>query len=483
MKPHQANVEAARAALGLSGATPARAGSFFNGTTPAPAPAGLFSATPAFGAKPAIGAAPAPVLFDQQPRQPAPIFPAGPPACTTLSTGWLGDFSRFLKWEQVGSTRSVDAKLWVRGSNSFAAAADRCFLSDGVTEMEFDITSLGPLERANLAPGNVVCVKSVKIRSATETPQMAIERTELVQGQPRRPDANAKADATPAAGSVHLLTGASSAGTVVVVRVAEVLREPNTVDRWRVEIDDGDATLSCLLAAGVHANVTPRSLVSVKSAGRADLDGASTVVLQSITVVAPPPPQDKAAPVTTPTKKKPLDEVSTSVTPEKAIVQANLLSPDHGRQTFFVSPTGVENFPPFAVEPRGGRDWRSRWRDEIDGDAIVFAGARAVAGDAFEKRARLLREACEPASKLVSGGNDWRAHNGRRRMRARRRALRQSPVAPREASGREGRAGAAVDRGRSGKIVFYGVAAALPADARPGAEHVRQAHGECLPLD
>ena len=137
-KPHQANVEAARAALGLS-ATPARAGSFFNGTTPAPAPAGLFSATPAFGAKPAIGTAPAPILFGQQPRQPAPIFPAGPPACATLSTGFLEDFSRFLKWEQVGSTRSVDAKLWVRGSNSFAAAADRCFLSDGVTEMEFDL--------------------------------------------------------------------------------------------------------------------------------------------------------------------------------------------------------------------------------------------------------------------------------------------------------------------------------------------------------
>jgi len=376
--------------LGLSGAPPA--------------PAGLFSATPAFGAKPAIGAAAAPVLFGQQPQQ--PIFPAGPPACTTLSTGWLGDFSRFLKWEAVDSTRAVDAKLWVRGSNSFAA--DRCCLSDGLTEMEFDISSLGPLERANLAPGNVVCVKRVKIKSATETPRMAIERTELVQGQPRRPDANAKADATPAAGSVHLLTGASSAGTVVVVRVAEVLREPNTVDRWRVEIDDGDATLSCLLAAGVHANVAPRSLVSVKSAGRADFDGASTVVLQSITVVAPPPPQDKAAPVTTPTKKKPLDEVSTNVTPEKAIVQANLLSPDHGRQTFFVSPTGVENFPSFAVEPRGGRDWRSRWRDEIDGDAIVFAGARAVAGDAFEKRARLLREACSRQQIIVSGG-DWRA--------------------------------------------------------------------------
>ena len=184
MKPHQANVEAAKAALGLSGATPAPAGSFFNGTTPAPAP----------------------VLFGQQPRQPAPIFPTGPPACTTLSTGWLEDFSRILKWEEVGSTRSVDAKLWVRGSNSFAAGADRCFLSDGVTESEFDIASLGPLERANLAPGNVICVKRVKIRSATETPHMAIERTELVQGQPRRPDANAKADATPAAGSVHLLT-------------------------------------------------------------------------------------------------------------------------------------------------------------------------------------------------------------------------------------------------------------------------------------
>jgi hypothetical protein len=170
MKPHQANVEAARAALGL-------------GATPAPAPAGLFSATPAFGAKPAIGAAPAPVLFGQQPRQPAPIFPAGPPACTTLSTGFLEDFSRFLKWEEVGSTRSVNAKLWVRGSNSFAAGADRCFLSDGVTETEFDIAALGPLERANLAPGNVVCVKKVKIRSATETPRMAIERTELVHGR------------------------------------------------------------------------------------------------------------------------------------------------------------------------------------------------------------------------------------------------------------------------------------------------------------
>ena len=149
-------------------------GHSFNGPTPTPAPAGLFSATPAFGAKPAIGAAPAPVLFGQQPRQPAPIFPAGPPACTTLSTGWLGDFSRFLKWEQVGSTRSVDAKLWVRGSNSFAAAADRCFLSDGVTETEFDISSLGPLERANLAPGNVVCVKSVKI-------------TTRLTGQPHQP--------------------------------------------------------------------------------------------------------------------------------------------------------------------------------------------------------------------------------------------------------------------------------------------------------
>jgi hypothetical protein len=224
MKPHQANVEAARAALGLSGATPARAGSFFNGTTPAPAPAGLFSATPAFGAKPAIGAAPAPVLFGQQPRQPAPIFPTGPPACTTLSTGWLEDFSRILKWEEVGSTRSVDAKLWVRGSNSFAAGADRCFLSDGVTEQEFDIAALGPLERANLAPGNVVCVKSVKIRSATETPRMAIERTELVQGQPRIRHRRDSSLITSHRRATTCGAGAERSSVTIAARAATVVR-------------------------------------------------------------------------------------------------------------------------------------------------------------------------------------------------------------------------------------------------------------------
>ena len=72
--------------------------------------------------------------------------------------------------------------------------------------------------------------------------------------------------------------------------------------------------------------------------------------------------------------------------------QANLLSPDHGKRTFFVSesPTGVEDFPKVSL--------RRREQDrlaELAEDAAAFAGApTAAAARAFTRRASLLREVC-----------------------------------------------------------------------------------------
>ena len=86
---------------------------------------------------------------------------------------------------------------------------------------------------------------------------------------------------------------------------------------------------------------------------------------------------DDGAPAATPVKRRP------------TMVQSNLLSPDHGKPTFFVSPTGVENFPITALR-REGRDWRA----EVAEDAGVFAGdpeSAAVRDAAFTKRAELLR--------------------------------------------------------------------------------------------
>ena len=76
------------------------------------------------------------------------------------------------------------------------------------------------------------------------------------------------------------------------------------------------------------------------------------------------------------------------------MVQANLLSPDHGKPSFFVSPTGVEDFPITALRRENqGRDWRA----EVAEDAGVFAGdpeSAAVRDAAFTKRAELLRSLC-----------------------------------------------------------------------------------------
>ena len=89
---------------------------------------------------------------------------------------------------------------------------------------------------------------------------------------------------------------------------------------------------------------------------------------------------DDGTPAATPAKRRP------------TMVQSNLLSPDHGKPTFFVSPTGVEDFPPTTALRREnqGRDWRA----EVAEDAGVFAGdpeSAAVRDAAFTKRAELLR--------------------------------------------------------------------------------------------
>ncbi|MEC9052849.1 MAG: hypothetical protein VX747_10335, partial [Actinomycetota bacterium] len=158
---------------------------------------------------------------------------------------------------------------------------------------------------------------------------------------------------------------------------------------------EGD-TAVCVCAAGVTASgIKPSSLVTARAAGRDDFDGAPTVVLSLLEPLAPPPLRKGASPQTTPTKK-PRPRL-------RAMTQANLLSPDHGKTSFFVSPlgrpamttmtrgaspTGVENFPPFAT----GFEMRRRdWMAEVAEDAAIFSGAR-VAGGAFAKRARLLRE-------------------------------------------------------------------------------------------
>ena len=246
--------------------------------------------------------------------------------------------------------------------------------------------------------GNVIYVSRVRVRPR---PLVFLERVALLEGKlADAPTTDKPSTRSPVAPIVPIVPTAeagnveklSSAGDRAVVRVVDVCREPDTEDRWRVTIaDDGEADArSCLCAAGVSAcGVKPKALVSVGTAGSADLDGVSTLVITSLSVVAPPPAtaptagdsssdeSDNDAPAT-PAKRRP------------AMVQANLLSPDHGRPTFFVSPTGVENFPPLDF---GAKDEKPRWRREVDADAAYFAGGpieACVAREAFARRAMAM---------------------------------------------------------------------------------------------
>ena len=102
------------------------------------------------------------------------------------------------------------------------------------------------------------------------------------------------------------------------MRVLDVRREPGTEDRWRVVVSDGVATASCLTACGVTdaCGVAPQSLCLVASLGSAAYDGATTIVLKTLTVVSAPPAaaptagsssdeSDDGAPAATPAKRRP----------------------------------------------------------------------------------------------------------------------------------------------------------------------------------
>merc|ERR1712138_328726 len=132
--------------------------------------------------------------------------------------------------------------------------------------------------------------------------RVALLRISLVSGAPDakwRPNEVPKGPTpslpTLAPGNVDALC--SGGGKESLVRVLDVRRESGTEDRWRVVVSDGVATASCLTACGSDAcGVAPQSLCLVTSLGSAAYDGATTIVLKSLTVVAPPPPRPAMAP-------------------------------------------------------------------------------------------------------------------------------------------------------------------------------------------
>ena len=170
-----------------------------------------------------------------------------------------------------------------------------------MSEVTFEVSESHYGRRDRSVPrsaGNVIYVSRVRVRPR---PLVFLERVALLEGKLADAPATGKPSTrsplvpivptvpTAEAGNVGKL---SSAGERAVVRVVDACREPDTEDRWRVTIaDDGEADArSCLCAAGVSAcGVKPKSLVSVGTAGSADLDGVSTLVITSLSVVAPPP--------------------------------------------------------------------------------------------------------------------------------------------------------------------------------------------------
>ena len=314
-----------------------------------------------------------------------------------LSEGWLADFCRRVDaghetkgpfGEQIMQERMVGATLRVTsraGGSSSGSRCGPCRVFDGATEACFDTRSLSEADGRAIVAGNVIHVTRVLIRLSGASPanlsicddhgenmrdsRVSLLRFSLVSGTRDEPcatdDLNFSMNAPKepplpslAPGNVDALY--SGGGKQVLVRVLDVRREPGTEDRRRVVVSDGVATASCLTACGVTdaCGVAPQSLCLVASLGSAAYDGATTIVLKSLTVVSAPP---AAASLHYPSSSDESDDGAPAATPAKrrpAMVQANLLSPDHGKPTFFVSPTGVENFPITALR-REGRDWRA----------------------------------------------------------------------------------------------------------------------------
>ena len=285
-------------------------------------------------------------------------------------------------------------------------------LYDGSTEALFDTNLPEDAEARFIVAGNVIRV--CKLRPSGPTAgavtqneygeydcrgRVALLRISLVSGAPDekwRPNEVPKGP-TPslpklAPGNVDALC--SGGGGESLVRVwtsgARVARRTGGASSFPTASLPRVASRRKPLMRGV----APQSACPRPSLGSAAY-GATTIVLKSLTVVAPPPPRPAAAAATagdSSSDDSDDDGAPASGAPAKRrpmMVQANLLSPDHGKRTFFVSesPTGVEDFPKVSLR----RESEDRLA-ELAEDAAAFAGApTAAAARAFTRRASLLR--------------------------------------------------------------------------------------------
>ena len=243
--------------------------------------------------------------------------------------------------------------------------------STASTEAYFDTTTLSDAEARFVVAGNVIHVTRVLIRASGDAPadlerqtcrksRVALLRISLVSGAPDekwRPNEVPKGP-TPslpklAPGNVDALC--SGGGKQVLVRVLDVRRE-SLARRTGGGSSFPTASLPRVAsrpAVSDACGVAPQSLCLVTSLGSAAYDGATTIVLKSLTVVAP----IAAAPRSGGDRRRLRRRFRRrrARVPAKrrlTMVQANLLSPDHGKPTFFVSPTGVEDFPNHGSAPQ-----------------------------------------------------------------------------------------------------------------------------------
>ena len=205
----------------------------------------------------------------------------------------------------VGATLRVTSRA---GGSSSGSRCGPCRVFDGATEACFDTRSLSEADGRAIVAGNVIHVTRVLIRLSGASPanlsicddhgenmrdsRVSLLRFSLVSGTRDEPcatdDLNFSLNAPKepplpslAPGNVDALYGG---GKQVLVRVLDVRREPGTEDRRRVVVSDGVATASCLTACGVTeaCGVAPQSLCLVESLGSAAHDGATTIVLKSL---------------------------------------------------------------------------------------------------------------------------------------------------------------------------------------------------------
>lgn len=107
----------------------------------------------------------------------SPRTPITPKVEAALSKGFLDDLRGALD-EQAGNDLELDDScfLWVDGAktlNDPEAFANSCFLYDGVSEMDFDISLLGD-DRGKVVAGNMIRLTCIRVKPSSETPRVAL---------------------------------------------------------------------------------------------------------------------------------------------------------------------------------------------------------------------------------------------------------------------------------------------------------------------